>query len=175
MTLLATVFAAVVCTVIWYTHAPKSKMCVSVLCWIYWGASIMWLADCIFEFAEEGSAVFTPDITTLLDDLFLGLSVIALGLIVWVIVLLVKDPLGVFRKASSSAKAEAPAPALEEEPRTEKEDADKEEDTEKEGKEQKERSAGILSAQTGAKTMPCASPGKPADSMADTGAEEGQA
>ena len=33
----------------------------------------------------------------MLNDLYLGLSVIALGLVIWIIVLLVKDPDGVIR------------------------------------------------------------------------------
>ncbi len=100
MTLLATVFAAAICTAVWYKTAPKSKMYVSVLCFIYWGASIMWLVDAVFELVREGSAYFTPEPAEMLNDLFLGLSVIALGLVVWCIVLLVKDPKGVFRRRS---------------------------------------------------------------------------
>lgn len=102
MTLLVTVFAAVICTVIWYRNAPKSRMMVSVLCWIYWGASIMWLVDAIFELAEEGTAFFTPEPAQVLNDLYLGLAVIALGLVVWIIILLIKDPRGVFRKSSNA-------------------------------------------------------------------------
>ena len=43
MTLLTTVFAAIFCTIIWYKNAPKDEMKVSILCWMFWGASIMWL------------------------------------------------------------------------------------------------------------------------------------
>ncbi|MCD8307601.1 MAG: hypothetical protein LUD51_05195 [Clostridia bacterium] len=102
MTLLATVFAAVICTAVWYRGAPESKMMVSVLCWIYWGASLMWLVDAIFELVQEGSSYFTPEPADMLNDLFLGLSVIALGLVVWVIVLLIKDPRGVFLRHRDS-------------------------------------------------------------------------
>ena len=41
MTLLTTVFAAIICTVIWYRNAPKDEMKVGILCWMYWGASLM--------------------------------------------------------------------------------------------------------------------------------------
>ena len=34
----------------------------------------------------------------MLNDAFLGLSVVAFGLIIWLVVLMVKDPLGVVRK-----------------------------------------------------------------------------
>lgn len=99
MTLLITVFAAVISTVVWYVTAPKSDMKVGVLCWLYWGASLMWLVDAIFEYAEMGVEYFTPAPADMLNDAFLGLSVVALGLVIWLVVLLVKDPKGVVRDA----------------------------------------------------------------------------
>lgn len=99
MTLLTTVFAAVICTVIWYKGAPKSEMKVGVLCWMYWGASLMWLVDAIFEYAELHAEYFTPAPADMLNDFYLGLSVIALGLVIWLIILLVKDPKGVVKAA----------------------------------------------------------------------------
>ena len=99
MTLLVTVFAAVIATVVWYKNAPKNEMMVGVLCWLYWGASLMWLVDAIFEFVELGAEYFTPAPADLLNDLFLGLSVVALGLVIWLAVLLLRDPKGVVRAA----------------------------------------------------------------------------
>ncbi len=99
MTLLTTVFAAVICTIIWYKNAPNSKMKVGVLCWMYWGASLMWLVDAIFEYAELHAEFFTPAPTDMLNDFYLGLSVIALGLIIWLVILLIKDPKNVVRAA----------------------------------------------------------------------------
>ena len=97
MTLLVTVFAAIICTVLWYKKAPQDEMNVRVLCYRYWGASIMWFVDAIYEYADLGAQFFAPAPIDLLNDLFLGLSVVALGLIVWLIVLLVKDPRGVIK------------------------------------------------------------------------------
>ena len=51
----------------------------------------------LYEVITEPASFFTPAPVDLLNDLFLGLSVIALGLIVWLIVLLIKDPRGVFK------------------------------------------------------------------------------
>ena len=99
MTLLVTVFAAVVCTILWYKNAPKSEMKLGVLCLMYWGASLMWFVDAIFEYAELKEEYFTPAPADMLNDLFLGLSVVALGLIIWLIVLIVKDPKGVVKNA----------------------------------------------------------------------------
>ncbi len=99
MTLLTTVFAAILSTVIWYRGAPKSDMKVGMLCWMYWGASLMWLVDAIFEYAELGAEFFAPAPVDMLNDFYLGLSVVALGLILWLVILLVKDPKGVVRAA----------------------------------------------------------------------------
>lgn len=99
MTLLIAVFAAVISTVIWYKNAPKDEMKVGVLCWMYWGASLMWLVDAVFEYAEIGAAYFTPAPLDMLNDFFLGMSVVALGLVIWLVVLLIKDPKGVIKAA----------------------------------------------------------------------------
>ena len=50
----------------------------------------MWLVDAIFEYAELHAEYFTPAPMDMLNDFFLGLSVVALGLIVWLVVLLIK-------------------------------------------------------------------------------------
>ena len=97
MTLLVTVFAAIISTMLWYKKAPQDEMNIRVLCYLYWGASIMWFVDAIYEYADLGAQFFAPAPIDLLNDLFLGLSVVALGLIVWLIVLLVKDPRGVIK------------------------------------------------------------------------------
>lgn len=104
MTLLVTVFAAVISTALWYKGLPKNEMKLGILCWLFWGASIMWLVDAIFEYAELGAAYFTPAPEDMLNDLFLGLSVIALALVVWVITLIAKDPKGVVKKTISGKK-----------------------------------------------------------------------
>ena len=94
MTLLTAVFAAVIATAVWYRHAPQDEMMVGVLCWLYWGASLMWLADAIFAYVELGPACFTPSPVEMLHDLYLGLAVVALALVIWIVILLVKDPKG---------------------------------------------------------------------------------
>lgn len=97
MTLLTTVFAAIISTVIWYKGAPKNEMKVGVLCWMYWGASLMWFVDAIFEYAELGAEFFAPAPIDMLNDFYLGLSVVALGMIIWLVILLIKDPKGVVK------------------------------------------------------------------------------
>lgn len=99
MTLLTTVFAAIISTIIWYRNAPKSQMNVGILCWMYWGASLMWFIDAVFEYADIREAYFTPAPADMLNDLYLGLSVTALGLVIWLMILLIKDPKGVVKAA----------------------------------------------------------------------------
>ena len=41
MTLLTTVFAAVICTILWYKRAPHDDLRLGTLCLMYWGASLM--------------------------------------------------------------------------------------------------------------------------------------
>ena len=104
MTLLTSVFAAIICTIIWYKNAPKDDMKVGILCWLYWGASLMWLVDAIFEYAELRADYFTPAPADMLNDLYLGLSVVAFGLIIWLVILLIKDPKGVVKSALARGK-----------------------------------------------------------------------
>lgn len=99
MTLLITVFAAVISTVVWYKSAAARDLKVGALCWMFWGASLMWLVDAIFEYAELHAEYFTPAAEDMLNDCYLGLSVVALALIIWLAILLIKDPKGVVKAA----------------------------------------------------------------------------
>jgi predicted secreted protein len=99
MTLLTTVFAALIASIFWYKNEEARKLKVGTLSLMYWGASLMWLIDAIFEYAELGSESFVPAPLDMLNDLYLGLSVVALGLIIWLVVLLVRDPKGVVKTA----------------------------------------------------------------------------
>lgn len=97
MTLLITVFAAVISTVVWYVSDSNMKL--GTLSLMYWGASLMWLVDAVAEYIEIGAEYFTPASSDMLNDSYLGLSVVALGLVIWLIIVLVKDPKGKIRKA----------------------------------------------------------------------------
>lgn len=101
MTLLLTAIAAVLVSVIWYTSPKARALKVHVLCYMFWGASLMWLVDAVAEYMELGAAYFTPEAADMMNDAFLGLSVIVLGFIIWFVYVLVKDPFCVIRKAQS--------------------------------------------------------------------------
>lgn len=99
MTLLTTVFAAIIATIVWYSREDRGSLRLGTLTLMYWGASLMWMVDAIAEYAELGAEYFTPAGADMLNDFFLGLSVVALGLIIWLAILLIKDPKGIVRKA----------------------------------------------------------------------------
>lgn len=98
MTLLIAFFAAIITTIIWYTNDKRSELKLGTLTLMFWGASLMWLVDAVVEYIELGAEYFTPAPADMLNDTFLGLSVVAFGLIIWIVILLVKDPLKVVRK-----------------------------------------------------------------------------
>jgi hypothetical protein len=64
-----------------------------------WGAALMWLGDAIFEYRELGAEYFAPALEDMINDSFLGLSVVALALVVWLAIVLVKDSRGRVRAA----------------------------------------------------------------------------
>lgn len=98
MFLIITALAAIVSTIVWYVNAPEDTYKLNVLCFIFWGATLMWIVDHVMAWLLEGGAFFEIS----LDATLLGLSVVILGLIAWVIVLLISDPKGVFKKLLKS-------------------------------------------------------------------------
>ena len=98
MTLLITILAAVVSTMVWYFNENRAKYKLGALVLIYWGASLMWLMDFVFEYAELKADYFMQSFPDILNDSLLGVTVVAIGLIAWVAIILVKDPKNVFKK-----------------------------------------------------------------------------
>ena len=96
MTLLICVFAAIIATVKWYQRKDDSLL-PAIPCVLFWGASLMWLGDAIFGYIEDGAAFFEPEAAEMLNDAYLGLSVVALGLILWLAILLIRDPKGIVK------------------------------------------------------------------------------
>ena len=92
MTLLITVFAAVITTVIWYRKSLETDMKLGMLPLMYWGASLMWLVDAFVEYIELGAEYFTPAARDMLNDAYLGFSVVALGLTIWLVYVIIKNP-----------------------------------------------------------------------------------
>ena len=103
MTLLITAFAAIVSAVLWYTK-PQSNMKIGTLALMYLGASLMWFVDAVTEYIEIGAEYFTPTAADMLNDAYLGASVVILGLIIWIVTVFVKDPNGRLKKALINSK-----------------------------------------------------------------------
>ena len=99
MTLLITVFAAIVTTIVWYKKASTDDMGLGKLALMYWGASLMWMVDSLMEYIEDSEGFFNPEPMDMLNDAFLGFSVVALGLIIWIVMLIIKDPKGIVKTA----------------------------------------------------------------------------
>jgi hypothetical protein len=93
MTLLLTVIAAIAVTLIWYLKADK-KLMLGYLSLIYCGASIMWFVDAVYEYVEMGAEYFQQPSSEIFNSFLLGICVVVLGLIIWLAVLLIKDPYG---------------------------------------------------------------------------------
>ena len=49
MTLLTAVFAAIAATILWYFKDGKNQLKLGTLSLMYWGASLMWMVDAVFE------------------------------------------------------------------------------------------------------------------------------
>ena len=97
MTLLITIIAAIIATVIWYASDKRDSFKLGTLALIYWGASLMWFMDFVFEYTELKTEYFSQSFADILNDSLLGVTVVALGLVAWMIILLIKDPKGVFK------------------------------------------------------------------------------
>ncbi|MCR5420482.1 MAG: hypothetical protein K6E98_05725 [Lachnospiraceae bacterium] len=103
MTLLITVFAAIIVSVKWYFREDDSHK-LGILMFLYWGASLMWFVDAVFEYSELKAQYFTPPIEDMINDAFLGLSAVALGLIIWLVRLFILDPKGKIKQSLKNAK-----------------------------------------------------------------------
>lgn len=105
MTLLITVLAAVISTVVWYLCEKRDEFKLGTLTLMYWGASIMWFVDFVFEYAELKADYFNQDFESILNDSLLGVTVVILGLVIWTVIVLIKDPKGVFDKKFIKSKS----------------------------------------------------------------------
>ena len=85
MWLIITAFAALVASALWYKSTPSDKYKLGFLSLIYWGATLMWLVDHIMAYAQEGGEFVEINA----NATALGVSVLILGLFIWLMRLLV--------------------------------------------------------------------------------------
>ncbi|MGI5940052.1 MAG: hypothetical protein ACOX8V_05105 [Thermoleophilia bacterium] len=88
MWLLLTALAALIASALWYGSPPADKYKLGFLSLIYWGATLMWLVDHVLAYIQEGG----PFLEISADGAGLGLSVLVLGLVVWLIRLILSNP-----------------------------------------------------------------------------------
>jgi hypothetical protein len=92
MHLLIAILASIICTIIWYRGLPNNKMNVGLLCFMYWGSSILWFTDAIYNYINQQGYYTKQSIEQMLDDSILGVSAVAFGLVIWIVRLLYTDP-----------------------------------------------------------------------------------
>jgi len=86
--------AATITTAIWYSKAENDVHLFRLLTIIFWGATIMVFVDHVMGYLMEGGEFFEMT----LDATVLGIVLLITALIVWEIVLLLKDPKGILYK-----------------------------------------------------------------------------
>ncbi len=90
MTLLITILTAIICTALWICSDKARVYKITTLCYMYWGASLMWLVDAIVEYSEDGADFFEPALLDMLNDTYLGICAVILGLLIWIITLFIQ-------------------------------------------------------------------------------------
>jgi hypothetical protein len=100
MWLLILAFAAAIITPLWYSMADDDRYMLRLLCLILWGATIMAFIDRVVGYMMEGGKFIelTPEAAAL------GFTMLLAALIIWEIILLVKDPRGILRKGRGQVK-----------------------------------------------------------------------
>ena len=98
MWLMILAFSATIATALWYSKAEDDKYMLRLLSLILWGASIMVFVDHVMGYITEGGEFL--EMTT--EATVLGIAMLITALIVWEIVLLLKDPKSVLYKRQKS-------------------------------------------------------------------------
>lgn len=88
MWLIILLFASVLSTAFWYSKAEDDKYMLKLLSLLFWGASIMIFVDNLVGYAVEGGEFI--DLSA--ESIVLGFVLLLAVLIIWEIILLVKDP-----------------------------------------------------------------------------------
>ena len=81
MWLLITGGAALIASVLWYLIRPRDRYRLGFLCLILWGATLMWLVDHVMAYIQEGG----PFVEFGAEATALGVSVLVLGLLIWLV------------------------------------------------------------------------------------------
>jgi hypothetical protein len=99
MWLIILALAAAIVTPIWYSMAENDKYMLKLLCLILWGATIMVFVDHTIAYVVFGEEFWDFS----LDAVILGITMLIGALVLWEIVLLLKDPRGVLYRKRKQA------------------------------------------------------------------------
>ncbi len=88
MWLLIIAYAAVISTALWYSKAGNDAYGFKYLALILWGTAIMAFIDHLHSYLTEGGEFLEAS----LDNVLLGLSALLIALIMWIVIVLIKDP-----------------------------------------------------------------------------------
>lgn len=94
MWLVILAMAAALTTAFWYWKAESDLYKLNILALIFWGATIMVLVDHVMGYLMEGGEFL--EITS--QSIVLGVVLVIAALVVWEIILIIKDPKKVFQK-----------------------------------------------------------------------------
>ena len=94
MWLLILAYSAVIATVFWYVKAENDRYMLKLLSLILWGATVMVFVDHLVGYLTEGGKFVEVSLEATLVGLFMLLT----ALVIWEVILLIKDPKGVIRK-----------------------------------------------------------------------------
>src|SRR5574344_800072 len=92
MCLIITALAAVISTLAWYFIRNRKAMRLGMLAVMYWGASLMWTVDGVFNIIHG-----EPFLDLSGNDAVLGLTVVFCGFTAWLVIILLKNPKNVIR------------------------------------------------------------------------------
>lgn len=95
MWLLVLAMAAVLSTAVWYSKAENDVYMLKLLSLILWGATIMVFVDHVMGYLMEGGEFLEMSV----EATVLGFVLLVSALVVWEIILLIKDPKGVLHKS----------------------------------------------------------------------------
>lgn len=94
MWLIVLAMASALSTALWYSKAENDVYMLKLLSLILWGASIMVFVDHVMGYLMEGGEFL--EISA--EATVLGFVLLITALVIWEVVLLIKDPRGVFYK-----------------------------------------------------------------------------
>ncbi|MEL9940577.1 MAG: hypothetical protein QW348_05895 [Ignisphaera sp.] len=94
MWLLILAYAAAISTMLWYSKAENDVYGYKYLAAILWGATIMVFIDHLYSYFSEGGEFMEISV----DAAVLGFSMLLIAILIWILIVFIKDPRKVLHK-----------------------------------------------------------------------------